>query len=85
MDLISTPKSLGLTSQDRELISVADELQNISVTGPSNNTDTTRLTGCFCLKTVFNHTNRALSDAESKVLEKGLGYAPSQNKINKPE
>ena len=34
----STPDS---TSQDRELISILDELQNISVTGPSNNTDST--------------------------------------------
>ena len=35
----STSDSLGLTSQDRELISILDELQNISVSGPSNNTD----------------------------------------------
>ena len=34
----STPDS---TSQDRELISILDELQNISVTGPSNNTGST--------------------------------------------
>ena len=50
----STPESLGLTSQDRELVSILDELQNVSVTGPSNNTDSTRLTGYFCSETVFN-------------------------------
>ena len=33
----------------------------------------TPLTGYFCLETVF------------KVLEKGLDYAPIQNKINEPE
>ena len=81
----STSDSLGVTSQDREVISILDELQNISITGPSNNTDSARLTGYFCLETVFNLSNRALSDAEIKVLEKGLDYAPIQNKINEPE
>ena len=38
----SLPESLGLTSQNRELISILDELQNVSVTGPSHNTDSTR-------------------------------------------
>ena len=81
----STPDSLGLTSQDRELISILDELQNVSVTGPGNNKDSTRLTSYFCSETVFNPSNRVLSDAEIKVLEKGLDYAPIQNKINEPE
>ena len=57
----------------------------MSVTGPSNNTDSTRLTGYFCSETVFNLSNRVLSDAEIKVLEKGLDYAPIQNKIIEPE
>ena len=39
----------------------------------------------FCLETVFNLSNRALSDVEIKVMEKGLHYAPIQNKINEPE
>ena len=78
----STPDSLGLTSQDRNLISILDELQNISVTGPSNNTDSTRLADYFCSETVFNLRNRALSDAEIKALEKGLEYAHIQNTIN---
>ena len=81
----STPESLGLTSQDRELVSILDELQNVSVTGPSNNTDSTCLSGYFCLETVFNLSSRVLSDVEIKVLEKGLDYVPIQNKINKPE
>ena len=58
---------------------------NYKIYGPSNNTDSTRLTGYFCLETVFNLSNRALSDAETKVLEKELDYAPIQNKINEPE
>ena len=81
----STPQSLALTSQDRELVSILDELQNGSVTGPSNNTDSTRLTGYFCSEMVFNLSSRVLSDAEIKVLEKGLDYAPIQNKINELE
>ena len=39
----------------------------------------------FCLEMVFNLSNRALSDVEIKVMEKGLHYAPIQNKINEPE
>ena len=65
----STPGSLNLTSQDRELISIPDVLQNISVTEPSNNIDSTRLTGYFCSETVFNLSNRPLSDVEIKVFE----------------
>ena len=57
----------------------------MNVTGPSKNTDNTRLTGYFCSETVFNLSNRDLSEAEIKVSEKGLDYAPIQNKINEPE
>ena len=80
-----TPDGLGLSSQDRELISILDELQDISVTGSSNNKDSTRLTGFFYSETVFNLCNRALTDAEIEILEKGLDYAPIQNKIDEPE
>ena len=69
----STPESPGLTCQDRELVCILDELENVSVTGPSNNTGSTRLTGYFCSETLFNLSNRVASDAEIKVLEKGLG------------
>ena len=39
----------------------------------------------FCLDTVFNLSKKVLSDAEIKVLEKVLHYAPIKNKINEPE
>ena len=39
----------------------------------------------FCLDTVFNLSKKVLSDAEIKVLVKGLHYAPIKNKINEPE
>ena len=60
-------------------------MQNNTVTVSRNSTETTRLTGHFCLDTVFNLSNRVLADAEISVLEKGLDYAPIQNKINEPE
>ena len=41
-----------------------------------------RLTGYFCSDTIFNLSNRVLSDSEIKVLEKGLDFAPIQRKIN---
>ena len=72
------------TSQDRELISILEELQNNTVTVSHNSTETTRLTGHFCSDTVINLSNRVLTDAEISVLGKGLDYAPIQNKINEP-
>ena len=44
-----------------------------------------RLEGYFCSDTVFNLSNRVLSDSEIKELEKGLDFAPIQRKINEPE
>ena len=37
------------------------------------------------MDTVFNLSKRAFSETEIKHLEKGLGYAPIQKKINEPE
>ena len=39
----------------------------------------------FCSDTIFNLSHRVLSDAEIKVLEKGLDFAPIQRKINETE
>ena len=44
-----------------------------------------RLQGHFCSDTLFNLSNRVLSENETKVLKKGLDFAPIQRKINKPE
>ena len=48
-------------------------------------TDESRLSGYFCSETVFNLSNRVLSDAEIRVLGKGLDYAPIQRKMSEPE
>ena len=52
-----------------------------------NNVTTTdnRLSGYFCSETIFNLSNRVLTDTEIKVLEKGLDFAPIQKKLNEPE
>ena len=81
--------SLSLEStQDREFLDILEELQKhepcISDIGTTGTTDK-RLQGHFCSGTVFNLSNRVLSENEIKVLEKGLDFAPIQRKINKPE
>ena len=44
-----------------------------------------RLEGHFCSDTVFNLSNRVLSENEIKILEKGVDFAPIQQKTNEPE
>ena len=43
------------------------------------------LKGHFCSHTIFNLRHGVLSDAEIKVLEKGLNFAPVQRKINETD
>ena len=50
-----------------------------------NVTSLGRLKGHFCSDTIFNLSHKVLSDAEIKVLEKGLDFAPIQRKIDEPE
>ena len=45
-------------------------------------TDEGRLAGLFCSKTVFNLSQRALSNTEIEVLEKGLDFSPIQRSFN---
>ena len=44
-----------------------------------------RLEGYFCSDAVFNLSRKVLTDTEIRILEKGLDFAPIQNKINEPE
>ena len=55
---------------------VLEETANVSAINK------TSLSGYFCSDTVFNLSRRVLAEIEIKILEKGLGYAPIQNKIN---
>ena len=76
------------STQDREILDILEELHNhepyISDIGTSGTSDE-RLQGHFCSDTVFNLSNRVLSEEEIKVLEKGLAFAPIQRKIDEPE
>ena len=48
-------------------------------------TDEGRLTVSFCSKAVYNLSQRALSDIEIQVLEKGLDFSPVQRSLNESE
>ena len=48
-------------------------------------TDEGRLQSSFCSKTVFNLSQKVLSEIEIQVLEKRLNFAPIQKSINEPE
>ena len=77
-----------LDSQDQELFSILEELQisdHILPLERSVNISATRIAGYFCPDTVFNLSNRVLTDLEVKVLKKGLDFALIQRKINEPE
>ena len=43
------------------------------------------LEGYFCSDTVFNLSGKVLTDTEIRILQKGLDFAPIENKINEPE
>ena len=64
-------------------MSISEESENKN--DMSNSSSQSRLTGYFYSSTVFNLGRKVLSDTEIKILEKGLDYAPIQNKVNEPE
>ena len=76
-------------SQDRDILKILEELQSTEEDGTtlhknisSNWVYKSRIEGHFCSDTVFNLSRRILTETEIKVLEKGLNFAPMQNKIN---
>ena len=86
---------------DGEILQILDDLLNLSEGSESRfqgikeqvnesfqnsyTASESRLTGYFCLETIFDLSHRVLTDTEIKVLEKGLDFAPIQQKINEPE
>ena len=77
-----------LSLQDEDLVYILEELQNRTEVSGNNTTEYTSsnlLKGHFCSDTIFNLSHRVLSDAEIKILEKGLDFAPIQRKINERE
>ena len=73
-----------LSTQDMEVLK---NNANANFTGFEHkyNTDDSRMKGYFCSDTVFNLSNKVLTEDEIKVLEKGLDFAPIQRKVNEPE
>ena len=79
-----------LSTQDMEVLEILEELEsntNDNFTGCEHkyNTDDSRMKGYFCSDTVFNLSNKVLTEEEIKVLQKGLDFAPIQRKLNEPE
>ena len=86
---------------DGEILQILDDFLNLSEGSESRSqgikeevnesfqksytTSESRLTGCFCSETIFILSHSVLTDAEIKVSEKGLDFAPIQRKINEPE
>ena len=59
----------NFSAQDEELLEILEELQK-----PTKGTigESDRPEGYFCSDTVFNLSNRILSNSENKILEQGL-------------
>ena len=70
---ISQNDAILFSSEDEELLSIMQNLQQHS--SSETNSNSKRIGGSFCSDT----------DTELNVLEKGLDFAPIQNKINQPE
>ena len=76
----------GLSSQDDELLYILEDLQNEKLVNNNPNcSHDIRISGYFCLDTVINLRRRMLSEDKIKVLQKGLNFAPIQNKVNQTE
>ena len=74
---------MSLDTQN-EILNILEGLQG-SANQRVECTEQCRLAGNFVSDTVFNLSNKVLSDTEIRVLEKGLDFAPIQNKLNEPE
>ena len=72
-----------LSTQDREILSILEELENKN--DMSNINSQSRLTGHFYSNTDFDLSQKILSDTKIKVLQKRLDCAPVQIKVNEPE
>ena len=71
------------SSQDEELLTILQDLQQNS--SSETNSSSKPIGGYFCSDTVFNLSSKVLTDTEINILEKGLDFAPIQNKFNQPE
>ena len=83
--MVESNKTEIFSTQDRELDSILEDLENIDNSREANATEKNRLSGYFCSDTIFNLSRKVLTDSKIIVLENSLDYAPIQSKINEPE
>ena len=68
---------LSLHTQDKEILNILEGLQGSASDRIAEEcTKQCILSGNFVKDTVFNLSNKVLSDTEIRVLEKGLDFAP---------
>ena len=84
-----TSQNKEFTSQDKELLSVLESIQNLNGSLNSRNwvsvTSERRLSGYFWSETVFNLSRKILTAIKIEILEKGLDLSPEQRNISEPE
>ena len=76
--------SMTISTQDRELVSILEDLKILTLPVTTTVLERVNLKAIF-VRRLFNLNKKGLTEAEIKVLKKGLDYAPIQNKVNEPE
>ena len=73
-----------LDSGDEELVNILNDMHKSQgfTAEKSPKSVNGRMKGYFCSKTVFNLNRKVLTEIEIRVLEKGLGFAPTPTRIN---
>ena len=74
-----------LDSGDEELVNILQSFETIKTPKKAAKVINERLEGYFCSKSVFNLSKKVLTETEIRVLEKGLGFAPTPTKIKKTD
>ena len=76
-----------LDSGDEELVNIVHDMHKIQgVTAEkSPGSVNRRMKEYFCSKTVFNLSRKVLTEIDIRVLEKGLGFAPTPTRINESD
>ena len=66
-----------LTTQDEEFVKKLEDLDRSEITSDNPNlSDESGISGCFCSKTVFNLSERVLSEIEIKILKSTFKLCP---------
>ena len=76
-----------LDSGDEELVNILHDMhKSQGVTAEKSPKSVNgMMKGYFCSKTVFNLSRKLLTETEIRVLEKGLGFAPTPTSINESD